>query len=226
MLDTTFGCCRSQGSGCLFSPMGSRVGAGGRAWGGSPAIPTGDLVGIPGGMAHRLWPVQVWARGRGVSVAGRRVWPDTRDSRLEARPAGGTRGPPRQAQPPARGLSPNVDRAQTCRLPFPGGPESGSANGGGAAGPASSEKKAQSAAPAFPPPRVRGFRVAGPSAPPRLARCLFVSPRLPSSQTNGCWQEIGRALGEPRKSTWRGGGAARPAGSGCPRPGRGRRGMF
>lgn len=58
--------------------------------------------------------------GRGVSVAGRRVWPGTRDSRLEARPAGGTRGPPRQAQPPAGGLSPNADRAQTCRLRFLG----------------------------------------------------------------------------------------------------------
>lgn len=56
---------------------------------------------------------------------------------------------------------------------------------------------------------------------PRLARCLFVSPRLPSSQTNGCWQEIGSDLGEPRSSARRGGAPLSLPAPGAPSPGGG-----
>lgn len=49
----------------------------------------------------------------------------------------------------------------------------------------------------------RGRVTRSPTRSPRLARCLFVSPRLPSSQTNGCRQEIGRAPGEPHSSAAR-----------------------
>lgn len=89
-----------------------------------------------------------------------------------------------------------------------------------------SGKETQWAAPVFAAPRARGFRVAGPPLSPRLARRLFVSPRLPSSQTNGCRQEIGRAPGEPRSSARRGGGAARRLASGGPSRGGGGGGCF
>jgi hypothetical protein len=71
----------------------------------------------------------------------------------------------------------------------------------------------------FRPLQARVLRVAGPPPPSRLARCLFVSPRLPSSQTNGCWQEIGRALGNPRLAVRRGGAPRGRRVPGVPSPG-------
>ena len=187
---------------------------------------------MPGSRAHRPPPVQPWVRlgrlqGRPVQPwvrLGRLqgqgpVWPGACDPRLEARPAGGTRGPPRQAQPQARSPDRVGDPGPDLQAASLQGPDSRSGGGGGAAGPAISGKKTRSAAPAFPPLRVRGFGVAGPPAPPRLARCLFVSPGLPSSQTNGCWQELDALWGSgPRRR----GGEGAPRGQsapGAPSPG-------
>ena len=203
------------------------------------AVGTSGAGGMPGSRAHRPPPVQPWVRlgrlqGRPVQPwvrLGRLqgqgpVWPGACDPRLEARPAGGTRGPPRQAQPQARSPDRMGDPGPDLQAASLQGPDSRSGGGGGAAGPAISGKKTRSAAPAFPPLRVRGFGVAGPPAPPSpgaLPLCLSGAPLLPDE-----WllAGIGRALGERPSSARRGGGAARPVGSGCPQPGRERRGMF
>lgn len=211
---------RSHSSGCLLSPIGqllfiSTLEAGGRAWGGLTSASTRGPVGILGGLGPRALAILATGRGWGVARAWAGVAWRPRHSQQGAR-ADGPAGLLREPETPVR----RQIRSQACRLQVSQGPDL-TGNGGGAASPASSGKKAQPAAPAFPPPRVRGFRVAEPPAPPRLARCLFVSPRLPSSQTNGCWQEIGSDLGEPRSSARRGGAPRSLPAPGAPSPGGG-----
>lgn len=174
-------------------------------WSGSTAFGTGGAGGMPGGRAHRPRPVQPWVRlGRlqGRSGVAGRPRPAVRGttSRGQARTA-----PPGSAASPKP--RPTGDPGPDLRAARLQGADSRSGDGGGAAGPASPGKKTRSAA-SFPAgagarlPRGRAAR------PPRLARCLFVSRRLPSSQTHGCWQEIGRA---------RGSGPRRRGGEGAPR---------
>ena len=164
----------------------------------------------PGGRAHRPRPVQPWVRW-GVSRAGP-VWPGARDPRLEARPAGGRRGAPRQARPRARSPGRREIRAQTCGLHVSRGRTHGRGMGEARQAPLPLGRKRGRCA-SFPAgagarlPRGRAAR------PPRLARCLFVSRRLPSSQTHGCWQEIGRARGSGRR---RRGGEGAPRGRSAP----------
>lgn len=158
---------RSHSSGCLLSPIGqllfiSTLEAGGRAWGGLTSASTRGPVGILGGLGPRA--LAILAAGRGWGVA--RAWAGVAwRPQHAAQPAGGARGRPCRAPPQARNPSQKTDPGpglQAASLPGAGL----TGNGGGAAGPASSGKKTQPAAPAFPPPRVRGFGVAEPPAPP------------------------------------------------------------
>lgn len=146
----------------FVQPRGEPRGGRRAGWSGSTAVGTGGAGGMPGGRAHRPRPVQPWVRW-GVSRAGP-VWPGARDPRLEARPAGGRRGAPRQARPRARSPGRREIRAQTCGLHVSRGRTHGRGMGEARQAPLPLGRK-RGRPPAFPRVRVRGFRVAGPPAP-------------------------------------------------------------
>lgn len=180
--------------------------------------------GIPGSWAHK--PRRFAAGAHWGPPAG--VIPRPGPAVKSTASRGRARTAPRQPWP--RAAAGREIRTEARRLPVPGRTHPSGNGGGGGRAPLPLERKgsrlcqlSQLAGARL--PRGRATRSS------RLARCLFVSPRLPSSQTNGWRQEIGRAPGKPGSSARRGGGATRPAGSGtppprAPQPGRGQWGMF
>lgn len=190
------------------------VGAGGRTWSGLTAAPPGGPVVFPGDWAPGLGGFQLRARAGGpLGPRAGRCGPSGRGAAI--------RGRARTAPPGATAT--REIRARAGRLQVSGSDPSARGRGRRGRPPASSGKETQSARQLSRLRRRAASAWQGRPAPSRLARCLFVSPWLPSSQTNGCWQEIRCALWEPRSSGRRGGGAARQAGSGA-RAGAGARG--
>lgn len=189
------------------------MGAGGRACSGWTAAPPGFPVGIPGGWAHPL--PRAPTVGTAEAAGGCDPAPRTRDEehgQQRERAAGF-----RQPLPPARATAGSAiqTRPAGCKSPGlnPSFREWGRSGRpppyffwtGNAVGRAT-----------FPGSAGARLRLAGPPRSSRRARRLFVSPRLPSSQTNGCRQEIGRAPGEPGSSAQRGGGATPPPAGSAP----------
>lgn len=153
--------------------------------GACPARP-GVLTSLPAGWggpeSRSAW------RPSGPSPSGPQAWAGSSGGR---RPGCGL-GP----GPVVRGSQAGPARGSVRDKPFRQGGE------GGAAGPqflGHGDKRGLRSPPRQLSRLRRRAASAWQDAPlPGLARCLFVSPRLPSSQTNGCWQEVGRAPGKPR----------------------------
>ena len=192
------------------------MGAGGRAWSGSTAVGTCGAGGMPrgpGAQASAGPALGAVGRLQGRSGVAGRPRPAVRGttSRGQARSA-----PPGSAASPKP--RPTGDPGPDLRAARLQGADSRSGDGGGAAGPASPGKKTRSVRQLS-----RGCGCAAsawqgrpPPSPGALPLRLSAAPLLPDARLlAGNWTRSG----ERPSSARRGGGAARPVGSGCPQPG-------